>query len=75
MRLALSFFSSLSTFFLVLFVAFVELITFNRVRGQHFYRPARPSLRWWYTGTKRFGHGGWICLNFNWLRRFHGWAA
>lgn len=51
-------------------VAFVEFVSFGRIRGQHYFRPFWPSLQWWYTGTKRFSHSGWICLSWQWYRRF-----
>ena len=36
----------------------------------------RGSWRWLYVAYgesqpfKRFGHGGWICFHFGWLKRF-----
>lgn len=46
-------------------VAFVGLLTFNRVRGHAL---KRPSLRWWWTPwTYYFGAGGWVYLSRRWL--------
>jgi hypothetical protein len=56
-----------------LVVRVVELVSLNRIRGQHYFKPFKPSLRWWYvSGLKRFGHGGWIFLHPTWLVRFKG---
>jgi len=46
----------------------VELITFNHIRGQHLY--GQPSLRWWYTGTDKHQHGGWIFLSRQWFAQY-----
>lgn len=52
-------------------VHLVSVLTGNRVRGQQFSGSGVPSLRWWWTPwTYRFGHGGWIFLNFRWSKRF-----
>ncbi|HLZ49116.1 MAG TPA: hypothetical protein VKP61_00055 [Candidatus Acidoferrum sp.] len=51
-------------------VAIVEFVSAGRIRGQHCFTPFQPSLRWWYVGTRRFQHGGWIFLSRSWLRRF-----
>lgn len=51
-------------------VSIVEFLSAGRIRGQHFFAPAQPSLRWWYVGCSRFQHSGWICLSLSWFRRF-----
>lgn len=53
-----------------LIVDLIMFITFNKVRGQGF---DNPDLSWWYIDcsfTERFNHGKWICLNYNWMKRF-----
>jgi hypothetical protein len=54
--------------FATLIVVLVELVTLQRIRGQHYFWPFAPSLRWWYTGADN-GRSGWICLDFPWFRR------
>lgn len=55
-------------------IAVVEFFTDGRIRGQHFSIHDKkcfgfqPSLRWWYTGTKRFRHSGWVYLSRRWFR-------